>query len=459
MSQVLILLRKSLLSFSRARAATTFTFLVPVVLIFLFGHVFGLYRKDPAPAGIALAVVNASPEPAARQLVEALRAEKTFRLVTDVVNPDGTRRPLTEADARAGLRASEYRFALILPADLFRTEGIGLQMRFLSNPRNEIETQLVYGMLQKTVFSNVPQLLGQSLQAGARRLLGEARYGQFNDSIATAVSEAFGGDRAAIRRQIEAGDFLGLASGSRGTDADQGRDQEGNTTPGGRTRAADLFTRLVAIETEQIAGTEVKNPMAARLVGGYAIMFLLMAVSSSATTLFEEKESGVFQRLLSSPVRPAHIIAARFLFGVIVGLVQLVALFATGRVLFGLEIVDHAPALLLICVSAAAACAAFGIFVAAIAPSAPAASGIATLLVLTMSAIGGAWFPVSFMPAYIQSLSKFTLVYWAVEGMTDVLWAGNSLWQVLPKAGILFGMAAALMGVAGWSFNRRHLFD
>ena len=65
MSQVLILLRKSLLSFLRNKAAVFITFLVPVVLIYLFGHVFGLYSKDSGPVGIPIAVVNLSSEPAA----------------------------------------------------------------------------------------------------------------------------------------------------------------------------------------------------------------------------------------------------------------------------------------------------------------------------------------------------------------------------------------------------------
>jgi len=46
MSQVIILLRKSLLSFRRNKAAVCLTFLVPIILIYLFGHVFGLFSQD-----------------------------------------------------------------------------------------------------------------------------------------------------------------------------------------------------------------------------------------------------------------------------------------------------------------------------------------------------------------------------------------------------------------------------
>jgi ABC-2 type transport system permease protein len=486
MSQVRILLRKSLLMFWRAKAAVVITFLVPVVLIYLFGHVFGLYRKDSGPVGIPIAVVNLSPEPAAQKLIAALTAEKAFQVITTRDLGSGATRPLTEADVRAGLHDNWYRYALILPADLLPDDAFGVHMKFLFNPRNEIEAQTVNGLLQKTVFSNVPQLLGQSLQKHARRLLGDERFENFNRTIANTVADNFGGDREQIFQRAISGDF-GFSELNR-TEAERpappppglrrldsapaaiGPEAQGQSTPReiqnpaaatprDQEASADIFSQIVKIETEQVAGKEVKNPMAARLVGGYAIMFLLMAVSASATSLFEEKNSGVFQRLLSSPVRPAHILWARFLFGVILGLVQLSALFCAGRLFFGLDIFRNAGALLAVALSSAAACSAFGMLVAAISPSAAAASGISTFVVISMSAVGGAWFPVTFMPDYIQTVSKFTLVYWSVEGFTDVLWAGQSLLAVLPKVGILAGIAAGVMAVAVWCFSRGRLFD
>ena len=63
----------------RNRAALVLTFLVPISLIYIFGQVFGLNRKDTGPSGISLGVVNASDNPAAKKLVAALKAEPAFR--------------------------------------------------------------------------------------------------------------------------------------------------------------------------------------------------------------------------------------------------------------------------------------------------------------------------------------------------------------------------------------------
>lgn len=451
MSQILILLRKSLLVFSRAKAALLITFVVPIVLIFLLGHVFGLYsNKNFSPTGIPLGVVNASSEPAAVDLVNALKAEKAFAVITDTKNADGTARPLTEADVRAGLHDNAYRFALILPADFMSAERLGLRIQFLTNPRNEIEAQMVNGIIQKTVFSRVPSLLGRSLQNNSRKFLGDERFRQFNRTVAGAVSNAYGGDKEQIEKQIEAGNFLSATQST----ADSTQNPAGDNK-----NAQDFLSRLVKIESDQVAGKDVMNPMAARIVGGYAIMFLLFAVSGSASSMFEERKSGVFQRILASPVRPAHIVWARFFFGTLLGLVQITALFLAGRLFYHLEIFEHAGALFVLTLAASAACSAFGMLIAAIAPSEEAARGLSTFLVISMSAVGGAWFPVSIMPAYVQMVSKLTLVYWSVEGFTDVLWAGSSLIEVLPKIGVLAGIAVVIMSAAVWRFNRSQLFE
>jgi ABC-2 type transport system permease protein len=208
-----------------------------------------------------------------------------------------------------------------------------------------------------------------------------------------------------------------------------------------------------------MGGGNVKSPMAARNVGGWAVMFLLFALSSSATSLFDEKKAGLYQRLLSAPVRRTDILWSKYLFGILLGIVQLTALFAAGWLLFGLDIFSNFGNLLLICFAAAAACVSFGMLLAAIAPSSAAVSGLGTFLILTMSAIGGAWFPTSFMPEAIQQLSRLSLVYWAIDGFLKVLWANCTTAELLPTLAILLGIAAVVNAFSIWRFKRGNIFE
>ena len=453
MHPVHVLVRKDFINFLRNKAAVSLTFIVPFAMIALFGQIFGVNRKDSGPNGIPVAVVNASDNPAAAKLVEVLKTEKSFRILTQFVNSDGTKRPLTEADLRPLMQkpGADFRFALVLPADLVRASALGLHLKFFSNPRNEIETQTVNGLLQKAIFSNVPELLGQSLQARAKDFLGDARFDRFNDSMATAISSAFGGDQEKIRQRISSGDFGfgGLAQSAPPAGSGAVAKAPGN----------DIFSKIVRLETEQVVGANVKSPMATSLVGGWAIQFLLFALSASATSLFRERDAGIFQRILASPVTRAHILWSKFIYGVTLGLVQLVVLFIASSALYGIEVLPHLGLLAVVCVFAAAACTSFGMLLAAVSSSPEAASGLATFLIMLMSAIGGAWFPISLMPQVIQQFSKLTLVYWSMEGFSAVLWAGQSFVQVLPILGILAGITAVVMSLAIWRFNRGKIFE
>lgn len=456
MNPIFVLLKKGVLLFSRNKAAVIITFLVPVVLIALFGFVFGLYKHvDSGPGGIPLAVVNLSSEPAATDLIDALKLEKTFRIITETNNADGTKRLLTEADVRAAIHNNWYRFALILPADMVSEDSFGIHLKFLSDPRNEIETQTVNGMLQKTIFSRVPQLLGQSLQHQSRKYLGNERFETLNRAMANAVVAAYGGDPEKIYQRMIAGDF-GFGSILKSNKPNPVTTaKSGDKEP---ADPADIFSRIARIETEQVAGKEVSNPNATRLIGGYGIMFLLFALSGSATSLFEEKRSGIYQRILSAPVRLSHILWARFFFGILLGTLQLTFLFLAGKFLFGIDLYSHAGPLLAVVVSAAAACTAFGMLLAAVSTSPEMANSLSTLLVLVMSAIGGAWFPVTMMPEFIQRFSKLTIVYWSVEGFASVLWAGHTFVEILPILGILTGTAVGVMILATWCFKRGSMF-
>jgi ABC-2 type transport system permease protein len=163
--------------------------------------------------------------------------------------------------------------------------------------------------------------------------------------------------------------------------------------------------------------------------------------------------------MLSGTVTRSHLVLGKFCWGVLLGMVQLLTLFFTGQLLFGLDVSGHLPALFLICIAAAAACTAFGLLIASVTASAESARSLATFLILVMSALGGAWFPISLMPEFIQQIAKLTLVFWAMEGFTGVLWAGRSTLEILPCVGILAFTALVVMLAALWRFRRSRVFE
>ena len=163
--------------------------------------------------------------------------------------------------------------------------------------------------------------------------------------------------------------------------------------------------------------------------------------------------------MLAAPVTRGDILWSKFLYGVCLGLTQLTILFYAGHVLYGIEIAPHLGLLLLVSVFAAASCASFGMLIASISPTLESARGFSTFAILLMCAIGGAWFPVSFMPEFIQKFSKLTLVYWSMEGFSQALWSHATLVELMPVLGTLALMTAVIMGFSVWRFSRGRIFD
>ena len=127
--------------------------------------------------------------------------------------------------------------------------------------------------------------------------------------------------------------------------------------------------------------------------------------------------------------------------------------------MYGIDVFGHFANLVIVCAAAAAACTSFGMLLAAVSPNAQAAQGLSTFLVMVMSATGGAWFPISMMPEFMQKVGKLTVVYWSMEGFSQVLWAGNSLVELLPTLGVLAGITIGIMAVSIWRLNPKKIFE
>jgi ABC-2 type transport system permease protein len=227
---------------------------------------------------------------------------------------------------------------------------------------------------------------------------------------------------------------------------------------GGSGGNNDFFKNILRLDKEQLVGKEIANPWATRSVGGWAMMFLLFTLNASAVSLFEEKQNGVILRILASPVSRVQVLWSKYLFNVSLGCVQLAVLFVAGALLFKIDILTNVSNLLLAMLFASGACTAFGMLLAAVSKTQGQARALGTLLILAMSSIGGAWFPTSLMPPFIQILAKGSIVYWSMEAFLAVLWRGAGFVEILPYFGVLVGISLTVIAVSLWRFRSGHVF-
>ena len=136
----------------------------------------------------------------------------------------------------------------------------------------------------------------------------------------------------------------------------------------------------------------------------------------------------------------------------------MIVLFSAGALLYKIDVLSNFMNLLLVMVAASTAATGFGMLLSAVSKTSAQANGLGTFLILAMSSVGGAWFPTSLMPDYIQAISKVTIVFWSMDGFLQVLWRGAPTIDILPHLGVLLGIASLISIASLWLFKKGHVF-
>ncbi|MBI3096996.1 MAG: ABC transporter permease [Planctomycetes bacterium] len=150
------------------------------------------------------------------------------------------------------------------------------------------------------------------------------------------------------------------------------------------------------------------------------------------------------RRLLQGPVTRGEIVLGKSGAVLVMGVVQATVMFLAAALLFGVRPNGSYLGLGLMILLTASAAAALAMFLAAVGESEGMVHGVALLVILVMSALGGSMFPLVFMPAWMQQVAGITLNKWAIDGFNSVVWRGQGLTAVLPNAAVLLVYSAAL---------------
>ena len=117
-----------------------------------------------------------------------------------------------------------------------------------------------------------------------------------------------------------------------------------------------------------------------------------------------------------------RLLAGKWIFLALGGILQLTVMFAWGSLVFGLPLFSHLPGFFVMTIVTAGAAAALGLVLATLARSREQLSGFSTILVLTMSALGGSMFPRFLMSESMQKVGLLTFNAWALDGYLKVFW-------------------------------------
>ena len=191
---------------------------------------------------------------------------------------------------------------------------------------------------------------------------------------------------------------------------------------------------------------------------GIGVMFLLFSVAGASGSLLEDQEAGILERMISSPLGMTRLLIANWVWISIMGMVSMFTLYLFATFVF--ELGPWTGARIVSCIVitlfTAAAASALGLLLATACRTRGQLSGISTVIILVMSALGGSMMPRFVMPEIIREISWYvTFNAWSVEGYLEVFWystaqttLGDMLASMAGPLAVLAGMTLVFMVVA-----------
>ncbi len=416
------ILRTSFRALRRDRGAFVLSFVLPVAFFSIFAVIFGSQRNSTPK--VSVAVVDEDQSIASKRLVEGLTHEEALRAFT---SPETKKREAPKPDytaqsAEAGVKAGDFPTALIIPKG-YGAHPISFgpqeqatnqpQIQILHDSSDPIGAQVLAGLLQKIVMTSMGDVMAdQGMQYFA---------------------QSSGGLTPEQKKNIE-------ASLANYRDALNRREQNAPSNPNN--------VSLVPMTIRDVVGENKKSPMVSFYAAGIGVMFLLFTASAAGGSLLDESDSGALDRVLSSHVSMTTLLAGKMIYCTLLAFSQLCIMFLWGWAVFHLDLWTHVPGFLVMGICTAFAVANFGMILASVSKTRAQQGGISTLLILTMSAIGGSMFPRFLMSPTLQKAGLFTINGWAIDGFTKVFWYDEPIQQLWPQVSVLLAVGIFLFVIA-----------
>lgn len=403
--------RISWLALARDRYALVLSFVVPIAFFSILALVFGGLGREGLPP-VRVVVVDEDRTVMSALLVKALEHESALaveRLPKDVVAP-------SREDAHRLVRRGDAPAAIVVPEGFgerfarFPAETLTVEL-FSDRAADPVAHHVVGGLLQRAVILAAPDRLVRGVARWLEEEAGALTPAQraILDDVAKSVGEA--------------------GAGSAG-------------------RVASPF-RVEVTDVQAEVGREGKN-VVSYYAASIGVMFLLFTMTTAMRGLIAEEETGTLERLLSTDLTMGRLLLARWMFATVLGCAQLAVMFLWGWVIFGVDLFGygHLPGVIVMTLTAAAAAATFGLVLGTACRTQAQLQGLATVVILLMSALGGSMVPRYLMPEAMQRLGLVTFNAWAVMGYEKVFWHDAPIAALWPQVSVLAGMTVAGLPVA-----------
>jgi ABC-2 type transport system permease protein len=183
---------------------------------------------------------------------------------------------------------------------------------------------------------------------------------------------------------------------------------------------------------------------------GMVVMFGMTTMLGVGIVLVNERRLGTLRRLLISPASKVSILIGKFSGTLLLGLLQTAILILFGQIAFDVPWGRDPLALIVVVLAFSLAIVGLGILFATLVRTEEQAGNVMVGASMAMAALGGAWWPISITPRFMQTLGHLFPSAWAMNAFQAIILRGATLADVLPEVGILLGYAALFFALGVW---------
>src|SRR5262245_5591509 len=308
------------------------------------------------------------------------------------------------------------------------------------NDSRSVGALIIPGDFTESVFDGRPASL--ELRAGAGAAIQVRRAEQFVNEAANKVIASFVSAKISSRLagRLEKNESGRSQSERPRADVEESFAQAARALEGAAPVAVRFEPTISAVAEGEDSGVNQSSP-------GVIVIFALLFAVGGANVLIFERETGTLRRLLVTPRGKATILLGKLVGIYLIGIGQISLMSLAVSLLFVVAWGSSPVSLTLMVLAYVLVTTSMGVLLATVVKTIAQADALASLVVMAISALGGAWWSLSAAPQWMRILGHLFPTAWAMDGFKDIVIVHQSLAGILPEFGALLGFAALFLTV------------
>jgi ABC-2 type transport system permease protein len=213
---------------------------------------------------------------------------------------------------------------------------------------------------------------------------------------------------------------------------------------------------LYAVTTKSFQEDDFIYDSSLHALFGFSLFFVVFTVSFTVSSILQQKQNGMWNRLILSPLSKSQIYLGHLSFSFLLGYAQLALIYSFFEFVIGVDLYGGYPFVLIAVIPYLFALVSLGVLISGLVTNPRQLDAIIPLIAVSMAMIGGAYWPLEIVQSEILiTLSKLVPIKYGMDMLKGATIMDWSLGQFFLPASVLFCMGVLFMGIGLNLMERR----